>query len=649
MHFAGGGGASPTDQAPLTAWERDVVQYAEEGRKDAASALSETWAAKTRSLRELCAKPVAQVQALRSAAAKCEIGERELDAALRFLHEAGAILLHAGGDGGMAEGRVFMQPQWIVDALSYVVREADAKNVNDDLRAMDVKIREETMYGGALDNLLTKGVLSGSLLRECLWGLPVFTSGERKFENNCHKELIELLEDFKLLRSVGKDRFLVPAMLPEGDLPPGYDISQSWVPEASNGALQKYRRRFRMQALPGAFFSQLLLSWSIGGVDVPGQTVQQFLKQHVATFACRTATILRRPEQHDDEPGVEETVVVSCCSERKAEHRLSEIRVMAWVDFGSDSDKCSGGETSTSWGLFREVCSTIEGSALSCGPVDCRVPIVDEVSGEEIAGIDIYDQQLKGLRVRIDGSGSFPGIDRERKDLMPPDEGKRAMLNRVAPVAPQLCVGSAGGLSGAREGGSGKLGKIVVYCAQAFRTQEQNRNLADRDIDVHAEAQRLLVEHKKSGIYDVEIHPQPTFSDFLDTMLAAGKTDVRILHFMGHGNSHGDLFWVKDGESRQSVRLSLSLHTESLELALKQSVQGRTLELCVLNSCSSLELGTKLREIGLKNAVCWEGDLDDHVAREFTKRFYSCLLSAHPGDYRTAFKAASLEVVNPQL
>jgi len=44
-----------------------------------------------------------------------------------------------------------MQPQFIIDVIKYVIREPNGSKVNDEVRALDVRIRKNTGNGEALD------------------------------------------------------------------------------------------------------------------------------------------------------------------------------------------------------------------------------------------------------------------------------------------------------------------------------------------------------------------------------------------------------------------------------------------------------------------------------------------------------------------
>ena len=86
-----------------------------------------------------------------------------------------------------------MQPQFIINAIKYVIRESKAEDVNDELREMDKRIRNQI----DLKDLFEKGELTGSLLTE-LW-----TFDKRSFTPQGRKLLLEVMKGFKLLRVLG--------------------------------------------------------------------------------------------------------------------------------------------------------------------------------------------------------------------------------------------------------------------------------------------------------------------------------------------------------------------------------------------------------------------------------------------------------------
>ena len=124
-----------------------------------------------------------------------------------------------------------MQPQFIIDVIKYVIRESRGENVNDELRAMDDRIRGTTL-GEDLDLLLDTGELTRSLLAE-LWA-------KFKFKRQDQELMLDLMKDFKLLRKLGNngkdERYVVPAMLPTRNLPPKFLEPRWWQPSRANAA-----------------------------------------------------------------------------------------------------------------------------------------------------------------------------------------------------------------------------------------------------------------------------------------------------------------------------------------------------------------------------------------------------------------------------
>ncbi len=120
------------------------------------------------------------------------MGREELRSALAFLHATGSVLYYELQHTAL----VFMQPQFIKDAIKYVIRESSADNVNDDIREMDAFIRRRSADGGAaLDRFLGcgeghgLGVLQRQHLTRHLW---------RDFKAGDHEVLLQLMNAFLL-------------------------------------------------------------------------------------------------------------------------------------------------------------------------------------------------------------------------------------------------------------------------------------------------------------------------------------------------------------------------------------------------------------------------------------------------------------------
>jgi hypothetical protein len=81
------------------------------------------------------------------------------------------LVQHYGSDtrqhSQMLQEVVFMQPQFIIDVIKYVIRESRGEDVNDELRAMDLRIKSTTLRRD-LEGLLERVEATRSLLTE-LW------------------------------------------------------------------------------------------------------------------------------------------------------------------------------------------------------------------------------------------------------------------------------------------------------------------------------------------------------------------------------------------------------------------------------------------------------------------------------------------------
>jgi len=153
-----------------------------------------------------------------------------------LLHATGSVL-HYGTDtrrgSDALQDTVFMQPQFIIDTIKYVIREPSGSDVNDKVRKLDACIRQNADYGVALDKFLGTrkqhgaGVLSRRLLTQMLG----------KLKPGGHTLLLKLMTSFKLLCPLGdSNTFMVPAMLPRQALPEEYILPNWWRPSQAGGA-----------------------------------------------------------------------------------------------------------------------------------------------------------------------------------------------------------------------------------------------------------------------------------------------------------------------------------------------------------------------------------------------------------------------------
>jgi len=128
-------------------------------------------------LRVVCGQARVSLGALEEAAGEVGMDKGEVHSALVLLHATGSVL-HYGTDtrrgSNALQGTVFMQPQFIIDTIKYVIREPSGSDVNDEVRALDARIRQNADDAKALDQFLGTekkhglGVLKRQLLTH-LW------------------------------------------------------------------------------------------------------------------------------------------------------------------------------------------------------------------------------------------------------------------------------------------------------------------------------------------------------------------------------------------------------------------------------------------------------------------------------------------------
>jgi hypothetical protein len=325
-------------------------------------------------LRELCAKPYVSIWDLEREAAKVGIDKEQLHRALQFLHATGSVLHYGSGTrqhSRQLQEWVFMQPQFIIDLIKYVIRESRGEDVNDELRFMDAQIRQ-TSLGNDLDRLFKRGELSSTLLKE-LWA---------KFKVHDQTLMLELMKGFKLLRRLyapGEDeRYVVPAMLPTGNLPQKFLEPHWWCPSSANaagrieedGELRPAAVRVMYEVfggqLPFGFMGELQVSLAqseeAGDAD---------LQQHFAPERSVEEERVGGSVLCERRGNAKEWVVLSHhhgCRPAHAprlgadggsiEVRAPTLRVMAWVEIMDVREPAT-----TEWRLFRHVREQIRDAA----------------------------------------------------------------------------------------------------------------------------------------------------------------------------------------------------------------------------------------------------------------------------------------------
>jgi hypothetical protein len=191
--------ADSQPDADRAAWEMAVTKHVKERASDG--------------LRDVCEKPYVRLSELEEEAKASKVGmdKEEVLRALKFLHAVGSVLYY-GSDTHRSspelQNTVFMQPQFIIDAISYVIREPSADNVNDKVRKNDARIRQS----------------SDDSHEAHLW---------RDIDPQDHRVLVQLMMVFNLVRplqSVDEKKYLMPAMLVTDKLPLEVVEPKWWCP-----------------------------------------------------------------------------------------------------------------------------------------------------------------------------------------------------------------------------------------------------------------------------------------------------------------------------------------------------------------------------------------------------------------------------------
>lgn len=148
---------------------------------------------------------------------------------------------------------------------------------------------------------------------------------------------------------------------------------------------------------------------------------------------------------------------------------------------------------------------------------------------------------------------------------------------------------------------------------------------SNTEINVHGEAEELMMGYTHGrSVFDVHVHPQPTFDMFSDCMIHAKERNMRIVHFSGHGNAKCGFFWLKGG-SRDYEQVRPMDFVNLFKTEAADSKVGGTIECVILNACETESMGRMLRENGVPHVVCWRKEVQDETAMSFSKIFYKIL------------------------
>ena len=149
------------------------------------------------------------------------------------------------------------------------------------------------------------------------------------------------------------------------------------------------------------------------------------------------------------------------------------------------------------------------------------------------------------------------------------------------------------------------------------------------------EARDLRAALRDSGVCDPEVVPAARSSDLIAELQSKALRDrVAVIHYAGHANGQGVFLRGADGSRDQEMA-----HIDGLASIIAQQ---RNLRLVFLNGCSSQGQVDALRSCGVPAVIATTRGIDDAVAKDFARAFYSSLVSDN--SLSTAFDTAEATI-----
>jgi len=375
--------------------------------------------------------------------------ESQLKRALRFLHDTGSVLfydedsedvLDSPKHSSTVRNLVVLQPAWIIDAAKYIIHEREDKELKDVIRVLESNIRKDSYMHEYYQTFKTTGILKKELLFAHLWNH--FPCGDRNL-------LLQLFQEFKLLRPLDGDEFFVPSMLPKEELPEKYVKGDSkwWLPsfveEASNfshdnfirqasGAGKKFngrpavlRRVYTVLGrLPFSFMPEL--QFALSEIKVGEQ--ENFCPEN-RSLAGIVLSKTYKIETGEVSGVVKEYVIVSTQSSSELEkNAIAEIRVLALVKMDPDFDSEEG---MTDWRLFKQVRNKISEVVESMVNLSIRERAV-YVNSDGLKS-DLEVTKMVGDYVQFKFNGKTEGVPSDL--VIPPEQLQKICIRNIGAAA----------------------------------------------------------------------------------------------------------------------------------------------------------------------------------------------------------------------
>jgi hypothetical protein len=325
------------------------------------------------------------------------------------------------------------------------------------------------------------------------------------------------------------ERYVVPAMLPNKNLPDEYVMPQWWCPEkaTASAAIKRVEREAGNSGqaamrvmyevvggrLPFAFMPEL----QVALVVQKSQDQRTFSPE--ASMVDRVVGSVLSDCYTCGGGKIREWVVVSQCAQ--ACHLICEggvkdmtdpdaIRVMAWAELLNASQ-----EGATDWRLLKRVMREIEEAGRAMPALYLRKLVLHVDGQDRCAEAQEVDDSflVKEFVTFTFNDGSEDPV--EVSSVLPQDGAETPLAARAAP-------------SRVRGGAKNRM--------EAFFAKPVD----NEGINVHREGQlitRAILNPGANG-WDCTTHPQPTLKDLRRSIATATERNVKLLHLAGHGGFH---------------------------------------------------------------------------------------------------------------
>ncbi|GMH73839.1 hypothetical protein TrST_g1915 [Triparma strigata] len=572
-----------------------------------------------------------------------EAERKRADFLLDYFHRMGIAVFFKDTVG--MQNDVILSPQWIIDNLSYIIRDFKLHRFRRDSRAMSLK------DGRSWEDLLNHGILAKSML-DYLW------LGQNKVVLNY---LTKLMEKLGLFVEISKDHFLVSCTVSAVFMTSDDGLDNDTVAKYLQlGKDEKpYRGIFSFpDFLPNGFYerviSQLVEDWPSGyGYDKSKKGSEQKLRAplllHSGAELCmgkdhKLYLSLDRDKRKINvmvEEGKAESIVTQVKQVFKAVNRHNYSGRLNFMYKGKKiktrqtralkpEDKKSG-ETEKLKGTKGKKTAEVKPA-----PVTPQEAMWIEFLKKDPVGLPKEVAKKYAANMMADGT-TAPWSLKNMMESVDKDDFKEYLKQIGIDDFRHVMKIKAALASVPKE-------KPKTFAYGFFGGE----NLQHSDLERH----KIHVELLKSHLDSTMTKPIPSLSKLLDITKGHSKTKEKILRMGMHGHvklNSGEFtldFPIEEGEEeRPGPEEVANAIANCCAEDGGQEGQG-TVECVVINACYGFEIAKLLKDNhSVPWVISWETEVDDEAAMTFSETFYF-EISQSADDFEGAFKKAkrSLEL-----